>query len=289
MGWGDDVPRDIRLVWDGLCGPGLLYKLERQFWLDLYRVPVLDAIEEDGIETRHYGPIRAMVNPDLARLPLFNVVLGASDPGAVEEGHLEEALDWIDSKEIDCRVPVRPEFEESGAAEDHLNHRGYRRSGQLLRFVRDAAPPPFSPPSEIEVDEWTEETEGFSGLFSQALELDWLSNPFFDGLPGRRDWRCYVAYDPALDLATGAGIMMHHYEVAQLGFVATIEEGQGRGAHMALLHRRIVDAAATGARLIFADVELPTGAACPSSASARNLIRAGFSLAGVRPVWRPPA
>jgi hypothetical protein len=42
--------------------------------------------------------------------------------------------------------------------------------------------------------------------------------------------------------------------------------------------------------MLFADteeaVDFPTG---PPSAAARNLVRAGFRLESVRPVWRPPA
>jgi hypothetical protein len=65
---------------------------------------------------------------------------------------------------------------------------------------------------------------------------------------------------------------------------------RGRGIHLALLRRRIVDAIAAGPRLLFADTEesadFPTG--LPSAAT-RNLVGAGFRLESVRPFWRPPA
>jgi hypothetical protein len=35
VGWRDDIPGDIQMTWDNIAGPGMLYGLERHFWLDL--------------------------------------------------------------------------------------------------------------------------------------------------------------------------------------------------------------------------------------------------------------
>jgi hypothetical protein len=83
-------------------------------------------------------------------------------PGAVEGGHLAAALDWTESLGLDCRVPIRPDFGEPAAAEDHLNQRGYRRTAKLAMFVRGGGPPEFPEPPGIEVDEIVEESEGFA-------------------------------------------------------------------------------------------------------------------------------
>jgi hypothetical protein len=279
--------RELSRMWDNLVGPGMLYTLERHFWLELWRAPVVDAIDEHGIETRRYGPVQVTVAPNVPQTPLLNLVLGAAEPDAVRDGHLAEALDWVESLGIDCRIPIRPEFEESGAAEDHLNQRGYRRTASLAKYVRDASPPDFPEPPGIEVVEFTEETEGFSDYFVEGLGLESAAFCFFDGLPGRRPWRCYVAIDES-EYGTGAAMMMLHHEVAQLGFAAVNESARGGGSHMALLRRRILDAAAARCQLLFADVEEPVDGAGLSPAAA-NLERAGFRLAAVRPVWRPPA
>jgi hypothetical protein len=284
----DDIYRDLSLFWDSLTGPGALYRLERQFWLELWRAPAIEAIDEFRMEARRYGPVQATVIPVLPRAPLFNLVLGAADPGAVEEGHLGETLDWLESRDIDFRVPIRSEFQESGAAEDLLNQRGYRRNGYLARFVRDASPPDFPEPAGIEVDEFCEETEGFSDYFVDGLEVDWQGHCLFDSLPGRRPWRGYVAIGEN-DLGVGAAMMLMHYEVAQLGFAVANVGARGKGVHMALLRRRILDAVAAGAGLLFADTEEPSEDLEQLSPAARNLIRAGFRLVSARPVWQPPA
>jgi hypothetical protein len=56
---------------------------------------------------------------------------------------------------------------------------------------------------------------------------------------------------------------------------------------MALLHRRIVDAAAAGCHTLFVE----TGERAPGrpSTSYGNILRAGFEEAYLRPNWQPAA
>lgn len=270
-----------------LADEGALCRCERHFWLELWRAPGVAAIEEQGFETRRCGPVQASAIAGSAGTPLLNVVLGASEPGAVEDGHLAEALDWMESLGVDCRVPVRPGFAESGAAEDHLNRRGYRRTAFQARFARDASPPGFPEPPGIEVDEWTQEQEGFSNYFAAGFGLEFPADHVFDCLPGHRPWRCYVAIDEEEEGA-GAAVMAMHFKVAQLAFSATAGHAGGRGVHMTLLRRRILDAADAGCELLFADTEEPLDDPDGPSRAARNLTRAGFKQVSAQPVWRPP-
>jgi hypothetical protein len=279
------TPVDRHLM--SLAEPGVLSMYERHFWLELWRAPGVAAVEEQGFEMRLYGPVQATVIAASPRTSLLNVVLGAAEPGAVGDGHLAEALDWIESLGIECRVPVRPDTGESGAAEDHLNRRGYRRTAFLARFARDASPPGFPEPPGIEVDEWTEGNEGFSDCFAEGLGLEFPADHVFDCLPGRRPWRCYVAVDEE-ERGAGAATMLTHFRVAQLGSAATREYARGRGVHMALLRRRILDAAAARCELLFADAEEPLEDPDGPSPATRNLVRAGFTQVSAQTVWRPP-
>jgi hypothetical protein len=92
----------------GATGPAILDAVERDFWLDLWRAPVLDAVAEQGIETRWYGPLQATVVAALPETPMLNLLLGAAEPDAVGEGHLAQALEWVDSLGVDCRLPAIP-------------------------------------------------------------------------------------------------------------------------------------------------------------------------------------
>jgi hypothetical protein len=286
MIWGGGGFIDFSLLMDP-THPAQLDELSRLFWLDVWRAPVLDAIEELGVEMRRYGPVLALVVAGLPKTPMFNLVLGAGTPGSVEDGHLRAALEWIESLGVDCRVPVVPEQVEAGAAEDLLNRRGYRRTGHQARFLRDAAPPDFPEPPGIEIVELDEFTEGFSDFAGEGFELDPSAHTFIGGLPGRDSWRCYVALDEDEWPVAGATMLLH-YDVAQLGFAATKEAARNKGFHLALLRRRILDAPRARCQHLFAETEEPLDDLDGPSPGARNLVRAGFKQVAVRPVWQPP-
>ncbi|HEX9968021.1 MAG TPA: hypothetical protein VGB06_08735 [Solirubrobacterales bacterium] len=286
MGWGDDGFSGFDASLGGFVGSRYLEGIERRFWLDLWRAPVLDAVEEGGIEARRYGPVQATLVGALPDTPLLNMVLGAAEAGAVSKGHLEAAVEWAESRDLACRIPVAVDQPEAGAAEDFLNRRGYQRTESLVRYVRESSPPRFSEPPGIEVDEVPEFMEGFSRYLSDGLGLDHMAGPLFDCLPGRESWRSYVAIGEH-DTGIGAATMMVDFRVAMLGFAATNPSERRKGANLALLGRCIRDAAGSGCHTLVADVEEPiTRPAGPSSA-ARNLLRAGFRATAVRPIWRP--
>jgi GNAT superfamily N-acetyltransferase len=75
--------------------------------------------------------------------------------------------------------------------------------------------------------------------------------------------------------------------IAEFGIAATLEEARGHGCQTALLHRRICDAAEAGCHTLFVE----TGERVPGrpSASYRNILRAGFEEAYLRPNWQRSA
>ena len=74
--------------------------------------------------------------------------------------------------------------------------------------------------------------------------------------------------------------------VAEFGLAATLEPARGRGCQLVLLRRRIVDAAAAGCHTLFVE----TGERVPDrpAGSYRNILRAGFEEAYLRPNWQRP-
>jgi GNAT superfamily N-acetyltransferase len=273
----------------GLCdpdSPAALDFVERNLWLDLWRAPVLDAAVEARIEARWYGPLQATVVAGLPEEPALNLLLGAAEPGAVEGGHLAEALEWIEGLELDCRIPVDPGHPEAPAAEELLSRWGYRRAESLVRLVRDTSAPGFEVPEGIEVIELEEFTEGFGDLLAEGCELCGISAMFFDCLPQREGWRCYFALDEREHCVAAAAMMPEWGVAAQLGIAATAEEARGRGFYRALLERCIRDAAKS-CPTIFAETIEPLGERDGPSPACRNLLRAGFRQDSVRRVWRP--
>jgi GNAT superfamily N-acetyltransferase len=151
-----------------------------------------------------------------------------------------------------------------------------------MKFVRDAHPPRFKLPP-VEVVELTGgEQEPFGMIAATGFELPAWASTFFAQLPGRDGWRCYVA---RVEGASQACAAMHvNGAVAEFGVAATLEPARGRGCQTALLHRRITDAAAAGCKTLLVE----SGERVPGrpSASYRNILRAGFTEAYVRPNWQ---
>lgn len=260
-------------------------RIERLFWREIWEAAAPDAVEEKGIELETFGPVQASVVADLPDAQMMNLVLGADEHNAVEEGHLDDAIDWVESFEVDYYVPLTPGALGTPSAEDWLNRSGFRRASDWIRFVRGVSPPETTQPVGIEVFELEEdEGEGMSAIVAAGFGLPlWAGTLFFD-LPGREGWRCYVAVIDGVSQACGA--MFVHDGVAALGIAATLEPARGRGCQTALLRRRILDATTEGCHTIF--VEAGERMPDPRAISYRNIIRAGFKAAYLRPNWQPP-
>ena len=99
---------------------------------------------------------------------------------------------------------------------------------------------------------------------------------------GRPGWRHYLAYDGDLSVACGA--LYVHDGVGWLGFGGTLPSWQRRGAQSAIIARRIQDAADLGCTLL--TVETKEDSPKWPNHSFRNMLRAGFKIAYLRPKYR---
>ena len=155
-----------------------------------------------------------------------------------------------------------------------------------MKFVRDPHPPRFPAPDGIEVVEVTSpDQEPFGTIAGLGFGMPAWGAEFFAHLPGRDGWRCYVARVDGE--AQGCGAMVIDDGVAELGVGATLEAARGRGCQTALLRRRILDAAEAGCHTLLVE----TGERVPDrpSTSYRNILKAGFEEAYLRPNWKRPA
>jgi hypothetical protein len=262
--------------------PAVLARTEKRFFGELFdAVPPAVALAH-GIAKADFGPIQATVTRDLPGARVLNLVLGAEAAVAAPEGFLEEAIGWAREQEAGAFVLLTPDATGTAAAEATLPRIGFEPSIEWMRFVRDAHPPRFEVSKEVEVVEvGAEDDSPFGSIAALGFGLPaWCASVLapVTGLPA---WRTYVAKLDGVPQACGA--MLLDGEVAELGIAATLEGGRRRGCQLALLRRRIEDAAAAGARTLF----IETGARVPGrpSTSYANILRAGFEEAYLCQGW----
>jgi hypothetical protein len=268
----------------------VLEKVAQRFRRDMWDSVVPEAISESGVEVEKFGPVQATAFGDLPEVHLLQQIQGAAEPGAVANGHLASAIEWMRAREVDYRIPVaagRPGAEE---AEGWLDERGYERGAGWVKFVRDGSPPDFYVDPSISIYKLGDdeaEGEGLSTIAAEALGMPLVAGTLFFSLPQRNGWHCYTAALGPDEVPVATGSMLITEGVAQLGAGTTLEHARGRGCNAALLHRRLLDAHEAGCHTVFVEVgECDLGS---WSALCRNLRQAGFEEAYEGRNWQRPA
>lgn len=259
----------------------------RTFRSDMWQTVCEDAAEECGISEAWFGPVQVTTFESLPDAPVLNAVLGAAEPGAVENGHLEAAIERADSLFVDYRVPVARHRPGMAAAEDWLNRHGFEQGWCTRRYVRDATPPhsPGVPGVRIwEIGE--DESDGETMVFdaAPALGLPSQAGSLLFALPTQERWRTYTAELDGRIVSFGS--MLLYDGVAEFGLDATLESARGRGCNQALLRERLLAATEAGCHTVFAEND--EDGSPGRATAARNLIRSGFLPASVSVNWRRP-
>lgn len=267
--------------------PAALDRIEARFWRGIWDAVPAAGAAEHGVRRARFGPIQATIVAGLPTVPMLNLVLDAATSDAAEEGFLGEAIEWVRSEGARVCAPVTPGLPGTERATKVLEAAGFAPIPGWMKFVRDAHPPRFKVATDVEVIEVEPDSAGkpgappFAAIAATAFELPAAAAELFAGLPGSPGWRCYVAKIDGEPMACAATFL--DGEIAELGIGGTLEGGRRRGCQLALLGRRIEDAAAAGAHTLFVE----TGARVPGhpSSSYANILRAGFEEAYLCPGW----
>jgi GNAT superfamily N-acetyltransferase len=160
-----------------------------------------------------------------------------------------------------------------------LGERGYEAGSAWVKFHRPADPPPAAD-SELRVERiGLERASLFTSVLGAGFELAPAVTAMLEHLPGLAGWGWYLAYDG--DVAVACGAVFVRGDHAWLGQAATLPEHRRRGGQSALTAARIAAARAAGATVVVTETgEVRDGR--PGS-SYRNILRAGFEPAYVRP------
>lgn len=264
-------------------------RVAQRFRRDMWDSVVPEAISESGVEMRQFGPVLATAFGDLPEVHMLHQIQGAAEPGAIEDGHVAAAIEWMRAREVDYRIPVSTNRPGADAAQAWLDERGYEQGDPWVKFVRDGSPPEFAVNPEIVLHRLGQdeaEGEGLSTIVAEALEMPLVAGTLFFSLPQRDGWHCYTAALGPDEVPVATGSMLIEDGVAQLGAGTTLPEARGYGCNAALLHRRLLDAHHAGCHTVFVDI----GECDPGSWSglSRNLGRAGFEEAYEGRNWQRP-
>jgi GNAT superfamily N-acetyltransferase len=257
-----------------------LDRVDRRFWREIWESVPAEVAAERGIEAREFGPIQVTVAKALGQVGMLNLVLGTAE--ARDRSDLEAAVAWAEARSTPY-VSVTRDLPGSAAAEEWLRGQGFEPTYAWMKFVRDPHPPRFPSPDGVEVVEVTApDQEPFGMIAALGFGMPAWGAELFAHLPGRDGWRCYVARVGGE--ACGCGAMVIEDGIAELGIGATLEAARGRGCQTALLRRRIIDAAEAGCHTLLVE----TGERVPDrpSTSYRNILKAGFEEAYLRPNWQ---
>jgi hypothetical protein len=267
----------------------LLERMARRFRRDMWRSVVAEAVTESGVEEASFGPVQATAFGDLPEVPGLNQIQGAAEAGAVEDGHLSAAVEWMRGREVDYRVPVAESRPGTEDAEAWLSERGYERGGGWVKLVRAATIPDWPEDPRIQIYELGEDEadgEGLSSIVAEALELPITAGTLFFSLPQEENWRCYTASIEPHQSIVATGSMLIVDGVAQLGPGMTLEHARGYGCNTALLRRRLLDAAEAGCHTVF--IELGEVDSHTLVSTYRRLCRVGFEEAYQSRNWQRP-
>jgi GNAT superfamily N-acetyltransferase len=268
----------------------VLERVAQRFRRDMWDSVVPEAVSESGVEVERFGPVQATAFGDLPEIHLLQQIQGAAEPGAVADGHLAAAIEWMRAREVDYRIPVAAGRPGAALAETWLDERGYEQGTGWVKLVRDGSPPDFDVAPSIVIYRLGEdegEGEGLSTIAAEALEMPLVAGTLFFSLPQRDGWHCYTAALAPEEVPVATGSMLITDGVAQLGAGQTLAHARGQGCNAALLHRRLLDAHRAGCHTVF--VEVGECDLASWSAVTRNLHRAGFQEAYEGRNWQRPA
>ena len=228
-----------------------------------------------GARVEEIGGSVCIALPEAPRSAMFNRVLGLGLDRPATPEQLEEIVRFFGALGVEWCAALAPQAEPPELV-SWLEERGFVPGYAWAKFRRG-----LEQPAERETDLRVVETEGnvFGDVFVRAYGTPAFFREWLARVPGRPGWRCFVALDGETPAATGA--LYAKDGVGWLGIAGTLPEHRRRGAQGALLAARIRAAAEEGCEVVV--TETGEQAEGRPSGSFRNIERAGFELAYVRP------
>jgi ribosomal protein S18 acetylase RimI-like enzyme len=224
-----------------------------------------------GAEVRQFGSAFALSAPPFGP-HVFNRAYGFTDDQIDEAG---EAVAWYSDGAVPGSFEITPGSATTKLAR-LLHEHGYRQSSFHATF---GAPSTSLTAASGDVEVRRVESADDLSAFSDAYHLGWNLNAFrvpMEAWLKSPGWSLYIGL--VQGRTAGAAILYIKGDDAYLADSAVSPQFRRRGVHRALLDRRCLDAASSGARIVFSGAEF-------LSSSHRNMLRKGLSLLYTEVIW----
>lgn len=261
--------------------PRLVAELERaelKAWSALYRDATAAATGACGLGIRDFPPAAAMWMSKIDVLAC-NRVVGLGLEQAPERREVEEIVATYEQAMVPRFFVQLAPLVTVGPTITALTDLGFVHYNNWVRLVRTAAPPgPL--PTSVRVEQiGADRGADFARILCDGFGWNQALATAIEGVVGKPDWRCYLAFDG--DRPVGTAALVVDGRIGWLSFAATLPEARKHGAHSALLGRRILDARAAGCEYLCVETAEETQE--KEAPSYRNVLRAGFEVGYVRP------
>jgi GNAT superfamily N-acetyltransferase len=254
-----------------------LEQLEAEAWSDIYSAASFGDVHRLGLRLVQgaHGTLLASARTDVLAL---NRVVGFGIDGPPDAELLDAMVSTYRAAGA-RRFFVQVSPFSAPAAIDRLEAHGFRHYNNWAKLFRSVEPPP-PVTSDLRVERIGRDgAEAFATIITRCFDWPAPARDWIGRTVGRTGWSHYAALDGDVPVAIAAMFTARGY--AYFGPAATLQDHRGRGAQSALIARRIRDAESLGCVLLVTETaedrpERP-------SPSFRNLTRAGFQLAYLRP------
>lgn len=213
---------------------------------------------------------------------MLNHAVGLGTDGPVTEVELDALEGFYSRLSADYAVAVEAADPDLGA---RLADRGFREGRPWMTFRRAAAAAP-APHTRLRVVEaGRANASAFGGIVAAGFMMPPEFSAWMAALVGLPGWACFLALRG--DVPVGAAALRVEGDSAWVTLGATLPEHRGLGAQGALFAARARRAAELGARRLVTETGAPAPGEVPGP-SYRNMLRAGFEEAGLRPNFDSP-
>ena len=211
---------------------------------------------------------------------MLNRAIGVGVDRPATDDDLGAITSFFAKRETRFAIPVAPGAQPD-SLEDRLLERGFERGYAWMKFRRGT-----DDSGEVSTDLRIEEIgpergDHFGLVVAEAFGLPPMFGRLWVRVAGEPGWHCFVGYADGEPAATGA--LYVEGSIGWLGAAGTRARFRGRGGQNAVLATRIAAAKRLGVEVLVTE----TGERLPDrpSASYRNILRAGFEEAYLRPSY----